>query len=1118
MTSASRQPDSRDLLDEFDDSDSLPPFVLPTVASECASSVALDRPVRPLVDAAPSAELQQIGDYELVRELGRGGMGVVYEALDRRLNRRVALKLLPPNAVLDPKRLSRFQLEAHAVARLSHPHIVQVFDVGSSHGTHYLAMQLIDGKSLSSMLPTDAEAEIERRLRAPRNEPDGSTTSSEHSAHHAERDPPAADVRCDIRRIVKWGRQVAEALDHAHKMGVVHRDVKPSNMIVDAHGDLWLTDFGLAQVADSPSVTMSGDLMGTLRYLSPEQAMARRIPMDHRTDIYSLGVSLYELLAGEPAFPETDRAELLRRIIFESPCPLRRVRPEIPPPLQTIVHKAIEKNPADRYATAQEFADDLRRFLDDEPIHAKPPSLLEHAARWSRRNRQLVAAGVLLLLLAAAVGWLMAGRLKIERDEVAKARDEATQSERKARHNEWRSLVSQIGLIRRTDRAGRREDAFKLIDRAVALGHDLQIDEPDKKLLRDEVIASLSLQDDLSLMHRNTHESSRFHLEFSPRGDRYARTAAEAGIEIHDASGHLEFTLPPPFDGTGSSTLSIFSPAGRWLIVQHLASGRNQLVVWDLTAREIVFTVPMEPGFAYSDFSHDGTQFITFVDVAHLAPGTSIAAGQAGEVRIIDLAAREQVRSFPLPFVPVNTISGPQPNQVTFFKAAATHTEISIWDITTGTAVSSFLLPDERFAGAWSRGGRWLAAGHADGNVLVWDALQQRVTPIRREQVRTFGFSPDDRLLAIETKLEETEFWDLNKAQLATTSVGRFSRFLDDANEVALYDSRSVSRYRIHRGEEFRRIDLPLPKGDLISQLELSSDGRTLAAASSSGVNLIDLATGQRRQHHPTTCYSAVFGQHHQQPALFCGTHTGIERLPFASDSQQLGPLTMLHAGTFRSAQRYLAATPDGKTVAAIIDHQQVRVWHDDPPHNGQQNDAAVTIQCDAPVSFVAISPDGHWIATSIFHGTGVRIWDRRTGKLLRDVWPEASSAQSTFASDNRTLLIAESRRFRLMDVTTAETLWEHARTDASDAPGAYAFCPTGQLFAVTPASREIHLFDRKTLQRLAVLAPTDRATTGPLKFSPDGRHLLHATGQTVELWDLKLVRQKLQQCHVDWP
>ncbi|MCX7422331.1 MAG: protein kinase [Planctomycetia bacterium] len=162
MTSDFQQANARDVLDEFDDSDSLPPFVLPTVASECASSAISERPISPLAEAVSSGDRPQLGDYELLRELGRGGMGVVYEARDMRLNRRVALKVLPPTAVLDPKRISRFQLEAQAIARLSHPHIVQVFDVGSTRGTHYLAMQLIDGQSLSALLPTDANFEIER--------------------------------------------------------------------------------------------------------------------------------------------------------------------------------------------------------------------------------------------------------------------------------------------------------------------------------------------------------------------------------------------------------------------------------------------------------------------------------------------------------------------------------------------------------------------------------------------------------------------------------------------------------------------------------------------------------------------------------------------------------------------------------------------------------------------------------------------------------------------------------------------------------------------------------------------------------------------------------------------
>ena len=186
--------------------------------------------------------------------------------------------------------------------------------------------------------------------------------------------------------------QAAEALEHAHELGVIHRDIKPANLLVDGRGNLWITDFGLAHCQSQAGLTMTGDLVGTLRYMSPEQALAKRVLVDQRTDIYSLGATLYELLTLEPVFDGRDRQELLRQIAFEEPRPLRRLNKAIPAELETIVLKAMEKNPADRYATAQELADDLERFLKDEPIRAKRPTLVQRARKWSRRHRPLVWA------------------------------------------------------------------------------------------------------------------------------------------------------------------------------------------------------------------------------------------------------------------------------------------------------------------------------------------------------------------------------------------------------------------------------------------------------------------------------------------------------------------------------------------------------------------------------------------------------------------------------------------------------------------------------------------------------------------------------------------------------
>ena len=207
------------------------------------------------------------------------------------------------------------------------------------------------------------------------------------------------------RRYFDWvaglGRQAALALEHAHQVGVVHRDVKPANLLLDPRGQLWVTDFGLAQVAGDAGLTLTGELLGTLRYASPEQALGRRGVVDHRSDVYSLGATLYELLTLRPLFEGRDRNELLRQIADDEPPPPRSVVPSVPAELETIVLKALRKEPAERYATAQELADDLQRFLDNRPILARRPTPTEWVRKWSRRHPSIVAAGVVILVLLA---------------------------------------------------------------------------------------------------------------------------------------------------------------------------------------------------------------------------------------------------------------------------------------------------------------------------------------------------------------------------------------------------------------------------------------------------------------------------------------------------------------------------------------------------------------------------------------------------------------------------------------------------------------------------------------------------------------------------------------------
>jgi serine/threonine protein kinase/Tfp pilus assembly protein PilF len=354
----------------------------------------------------PAQSLGQLGDFRLIREVGRGGMGVVYEAEQVSLGRRVALKVLPFAATMDPRQLQRFHNEARAAASLDHPHIVHVHAIGCERAVHFYAMQFIEGQTLAAMI-----ADLRQRGGRP-------AEAQPTTPHFPEQPEPAAETapwaaastergprdRAHFRRVAELGIQAAEALDYAHALGIVHRDVKPANLLVDGRGGLWVADFGLAHIQSDARLTLTGDLVGTLRYMSPEQALAKQVVVDYRTDVYSLGATLYELLTLEPAFGGCDRQELLRQIAFEEPKPPRRINKAIPAELETIIQKAMEKDPADRYATAKELAEDLRRFLADEPIRARRPGPVRRSAKWARRHPSPVVAAVVVLLMAGLLG------------------------------------------------------------------------------------------------------------------------------------------------------------------------------------------------------------------------------------------------------------------------------------------------------------------------------------------------------------------------------------------------------------------------------------------------------------------------------------------------------------------------------------------------------------------------------------------------------------------------------------------------------------------------------------------------------------------------------------------
>jgi WD40 repeat protein/serine/threonine protein kinase len=699
-----------------------------------------------------------LGDFHILGEVGRGGMGVVYEAEQLSLNRRVALKVLPLAATMDPRQLERFRHEARAAALLHHPHIVPVYGVGCERGVHYYAMQLIDGCSLAAVI-------AERRSSGERGKEWLSASTGPYAVKgDVAPTRPAAGLATVpflgdskfFRRIAELIAQAADALDYAHAMGVIHRDIKPANLLLDTGGNVWVADFGLARLGEGPSLTLTGDVLGTLRYMSPEQALARHGLVDHRTDVYSLGATLYELLAVHPVVDGSSKQEILHRLVFDEPVAPRKLDRSIPVELETVALKALAKNLPERYATAAELADDLRRWLADEPILARPAGPVQRFRKWCHRHRPMVVVlGVFLVLLAAGLclgAMAYAAHNRELADEWSSLADEKERSRQNIATQLRQVLVDRAEAVRLARPPGYRRRVWADLHQALAQpGADTDLDK-----IRANVLASLGDPvgldpvSDVTVVRRSepprtekwVREVARGSaVAASVRGDRIA-VAGPRHVTIYSREGKPIRQEQSPLGGVYDLAIAsdgnvvvagcergfvTWDLAGseRWVVRagnvfsvaispdgRQVAAAGRQLELWSLAGKRLIASWHPPQTGARVEFSADGRILLATVKGA---PAAGWPVSDTPERRVLDGHVQGVAA---VAFRP----DGRQVVSVSKDQA------VQVWDTATGELLRSLTgHRGEIEAVAFSPDGSLLATGDRAGRIRVWDAASGKL-------------------------------------------------------------------------------------------------------------------------------------------------------------------------------------------------------------------------------------------------------------------------------------------------------------------------------------------------------------------------------------------------------
>ena len=1077
----------------------------------------------------PDASVQ-LDRYRLIRELGRGGMGVVYEAVDEALQRVVALKVMTVGAPGDPRTTDRFHHEALIAARLSHPGIVPVFGSGVCQGVHYIVFQKIDGISLDkivSVFPLGETGELTSNtvrqqvarilekypvptlLGSESDRPQQTETSllqesSSSLLKESPENPNTAQEQGDNKWlwVAEVGRCVATALQHAHERGIIHRDIKPSNLLVDRRSQVWVTDFGLAQASSLSVLTGTGDLLGTLRYMSPEQVTGQRTAVDHRTDIYSLGVVLYELASGVAAFSSHDRTALLQRILQETPRSIHKIVPKIPRDLATIIDRAMAKLPADRFMTAGEFAADLSRFLDGLPIVAQPPTLWDWSRYYAWKYRSLIGVtlGILVFFLT---GWVIVGRqhgndLQVQIELLQDARRDTTR-------REWQTLISLAARTRSTRLPAQRRESLKSLEEAARLRPAATLTAEERSQIRNEAIASLAIPIDIVLDSHYEFPTAVTYTHVDPSFQRILRVRPNTTIldiyqlnpaglpvklvrSIDTALGNMSLVMPSPSLQESTVIVAAYhtSPAywggGVWdyQTGKHLGDlPESKTIVWSPDGKLVACLLENRNVSIYRSENWSLIANWTFESEADGSstpdiswrPGTSELAVISGQSLLLTDPLTGQIRDR-------QTISR--------------------------TGVSS---------SEWTPNGRLLILGDGTGVITVWDIERRAEHQVLTSQKLTaWSVSPAGNFLATASVSEDSDLWKIDSGLPLMRLTGRPVAFDQSAQRFATCTSTKWMMWSIERSPVFRPVLPAMHFQQELLDAGLSPDGHWLVATSEIGISLTNLQTGIEVNLPRLGTRSAQFARREGKVVLIVSdskisvTEFQFDPLHGALGESQLiyprqeQPQPGVGLAEFTLNRRWIAIGSNNAPV--VIDRESERVF----PLESQLNLHRLTA-----------SPDGRWAVGGLFHGRGINLWDVQQGKITRQLWDTQPHSQSAFSDDGQWLAVSSSEGTRVWETKTWTQVLSRLNSDSSDLPSPVAFSPNSEILLFSENQTDLLVFSTSEWKQLAVLKSPDPAYGGVMRFSPDGNKLVRTSVSEILVWDLAKLRSELQALGLDW-